>query len=259
MSDSSASRGYEPIRERQIDDRKYELLSRGPCSCCGVEMLEVWRWSGAAFSRYKTPTNFTAEEFDFFVELIDEQLLQSSSELLEGFHTKLQDRNSNEGIYADYSYAFRLMEYGRQKTSALEKMKYLRVLTSNDTPSNKTEEAIRLSFELGYAAAEYRLIDVYEDYVHDGIAMSEWRHAGLPKAREERLRQGMRTRIEVLAAAKRLYAENPSLVRNDSETAREILKLNLPAMQKGRGQQLPVDAITRHLRAARKKYPHPEN
>jgi hypothetical protein len=138
-------------------------------------------------------------------------------------------------------------------------MKYLRVLTSNDTPRNKTEEAIRLSFELGYAAAEFRLIEVYEDYVHDGIAMSEWRHAGLPKAREERLRQGTRTRNEVLAAAKRLYAENPSLIRNDSKTAREILKLNLPAMQKGRGQQLSVDAITRHLRAARKKSPHPEN
>ncbi len=222
-------------------------------------MFEVWRWSGASFSRYKTPQNFTAEEFDYFVELIDEQLLQSSSELLEEFHAKLRNRNSKEGIDADYSYAFRLLEYGRQKTSALGKMKYLRVLTSKDAPRNKKEEAIRLSFELGYAAAEFRLIEVYEDYVHDGIAMSEWRHAGLPKAREERLRQGMRTRKEVLAAAKRLYAENPSLIRNNSETAREILKLNLPAMQKGRGQQLSVDAITRHLRAVRKKSPHQEN
>ncbi len=233
MSENSASRGYEPISERQIADRKYDLLSRGPCSCCGVEIFEIWRWSGASFSRYKTPPNFTAEEFDYFVELIDEQLLQSSSELLEGFHARLQDRNSKEGIDADYSYAFRLMEYGRQKVCALEKMKYLRVLTSNDIPRNKTEEAIRLSFELGYAAAEYRLIDVYEDYVHDGIAMSEWRHAGLPKAREERLRQGMRTRNEVQAAAKRLYAENPLLIRNNSETARKILKLNCLPCRKG--------------------------
>lgn|ERR1700677_3705392 len=259
MLDISPSRGYEPIREHKIDDRKYELLSRGPCSCCGVEMFEVWRWSGASFSRYKTPKNFTAEEFVTFIELIDEQLLQSSSELLEEFHTKLQNKNSGEGIYADYSYAFRLMEYGRQKTSALERLNCLRVLTSNDAPKNKTEQAARLSFELGYAAAEYRLIEVYEDYVHDGIAMSEWRRAGLPKAREERLRQGTRTRTEVLAAAKRLYAENPFLIRNDSETAREILKLNLPAIQKGRGQQLSVDAITRHLRAARKRSPHSEN
>jgi hypothetical protein len=76
-----------------------------------VEVFEIWRWSGASFSRYKTPPNFTAEEFDNFVELIDEQLLQSSSELLEDFHARLQDRNSNEGIDADYSYAFRLMEY----------------------------------------------------------------------------------------------------------------------------------------------------
>jgi hypothetical protein len=167
MLDISPSRGYEPIREHKIDDRKYELLSRGPYSCCGVEMFEVWRWSGASFSRYKTPKNFTAEEFVTFIELIDEQLLQSSSELLEEFHTKLQNKNSGEGIYADYSYAFRLMEYGRQKTSALERLNCLRVLTSNDAPKNKTEQAARLSFELGYAAAEYRLIEVYEDYVHD--------------------------------------------------------------------------------------------
>jgi hypothetical protein len=80
-------------------------------------MLRLWSRdvgnlavAGASFSRYKVPPNFTAAEFDYFVELIDEQLLQSSSELLEGFYIKLQDRNSKEGIEADYSYAFRLME-----------------------------------------------------------------------------------------------------------------------------------------------------
>jgi hypothetical protein len=71
--------------------------------------------------------------------------------------------------------------------------------------------------------------------------------------------KGRELGTRLLAAAKRLYAEKPSLIRNDSETAREILKLNLPAMQKGRGQQLSVDAITRHLRATRKKALHPEN
>jgi hypothetical protein len=55
-------------------------------------MLRLWSRdvgnlavAGASFSRYKVPPNFTAAEFDYFVELIDEQLLQSSSEFWKGF------------------------------------------------------------------------------------------------------------------------------------------------------------------------------
>jgi hypothetical protein len=92
----------------------------------------------------------------------------------------------------------------------------------------------------------------YEDYVHDGIAMSEWRNAGLPKARQERLRQGARTRAEILKAAERLYGEDPMLVRNDSETARRIIKLRVPGLQKCNYQRLGIDAITRHLREVRR-------
>jgi hypothetical protein len=118
---------------------------------------------------------------------------------------------------------------------------------------------VRLAFELGFAAAEHRLMTYYEDYLHDGIAMSEWRSAGLPRARQERLRQGARTRQEVLSAAKRLYENDPSLVRNDSETARRILSMRLPALQKGANQQLSLDAVTRHLRASRCKSQNQEN
>ena len=83
--------------------------------------------------------------------------------------------------------------------------------------------------------------------------MSEWRDAGLPKARQERLRQGARTRSEIIRAAERLYANNPLLIRNDLETARQILEMRLPALQKGNGQQLGLDSITRHLRQARRQ------
>ena len=69
------------------------------------------------------------------------------------------------------------------------------------------------AFELGFAAAYHRMIINYEDYVYDGMAMKEWRTAGLPKAREERLRQGAKTRAEVVSAAKSLYRSNPLLVR----------------------------------------------
>jgi hypothetical protein len=99
----------------------------------------------------------------------------------------------------------------------------------------------------------------YEDYLHDGVAMSEWRNTGLPRARQEGLRQGARTRQEVLSAATRLYESDASLVRNDSETARRILAMRLPALQKGPNQQLSIDAVTRHLRAGRRKNHNREN
>lgn len=105
------------------------------------------------------------------------------------------------------------------------------------------------------AAAEHRLIDAYEDYLYDGMAMSDWREEGLPKARAERLRQGERSRRAILNAAKTLYAKDATLTRNDMKTARAIRRLQLPELQKGCGQQLGLDAITKHLREARKR-PH---
>lgn len=244
--------GYELLKERKIGDRRYELASRGKCSCCGNDVLEIWRWSGASVSRYRLG-HFDPEAFEDFVETLDDQFLQTSDKVLPEFYRKLQEKNSPEGIEADFSYEFRLLEYGRQRALALQKLDYLKVLLSDKKPRRKDRQAARLGFELGFATAEHRLMSIYEDYIHDGVAMAEWRHAGLPLAREERLRQGARTRTEILAAAKKLYAVDPTLIRNDSETARRILQLRLPALHKGPNQQLSVDAITRHLRAARRE------
>jgi len=250
---------YNPLRERKIADRRYELHSRGQCSCCGEDVLEIWRWSGASFARYRMPQHFDHEGFDAYVESLDEQFLQSSADTLEDFYRELLKVNSPEGIVADYSYKFKLMEYGRQRASALQNLGYLTVLTSADRVDKNDEVGVRLAFELGFAAAEHRLMTAYEEYLQDGIAMSEWRSAGLPRARQERLRQGARTRQEVLTAANRLYENDPSLVRNDSETARRILAMRLPALQKSANQQLSLDAVTRHLRAGRRKSQNREN
>jgi hypothetical protein len=246
------SRTYEPIRELKIADRQYDLRSRGKCSCCGSELYEIWRWAGLFFARYKMPVDFDCNDFENFVEWIDEQLLEPSHTILEDFYVELQRVNSPEGIEAEYSFSFKLIEYGRQRASALQKMSYFEALTSDKAPTEIDGIAVRTAFELGYAAGQHRMMVNYEDYVHDGMAMAEWRDAGLPKAREERLRQGARTRAEILKAAKRLYEEDPELVRNDSETARRIIKLRLPGLQKSERQQLGIDAITRHLRGARR-------
>jgi hypothetical protein len=101
------------------------------------------------------------------------------------------------------------------------------------------------------AAAEHRLLDSYEDFLFAGMALSEWRESGLPKARAERLRLGKTTRLAIVKAARQLYKADPGLLRNDSETARRITALNLPALQKGLGVSVGIDAITKHLRAAR--------
>jgi hypothetical protein len=107
--------GYNQLRERKIGDRQYELVSRGQCSCCGEHVLEIWRWSGASVSRYRMKQHFDQENFDAYVESLDEQFLQSSADILEDYYRELQKVNSPEGIEADYSVEFRLMEYGRQR------------------------------------------------------------------------------------------------------------------------------------------------
>ena len=231
MSETNSS-GYNSLRERKIAGWLYELHSRGKCSCCNVDILEIWRWAGASFARYRLPQHFDQDTFDAYVEDLDEQFLLSSADILADFYEELEKVNSPEVIEANFSYEFKLIEYGRQRASKLQKLGYSEILTSNDPVNRDDRVAIRLAFELGFAAAKHRLMTAYEDYLHDGVAMSEWRNTGLPRARQEGLRQGARTRQEVLSAATRLYENDASLVRNDSETARRILAMRLPALQK---------------------------
>jgi hypothetical protein len=73
---------------------------------------------GGSFARYRMPQYFDQENFDAFVVNLDEQFLQSSAVILEDFYRELQRVNSSEGIDADYSYEFRLLEYGRQRTNS---------------------------------------------------------------------------------------------------------------------------------------------
>ena len=106
-------------------------------------------------------------------------------------------------------------------------------LLAEELPSRAARTSrIRAAFELGMAAAEYHVMDNCEQYMFDGIAMSGWRESGLPKARAERLRQGIRSRKAILEAARALYGKEPALIRNNSETARKILALKLPELQK---------------------------
>jgi hypothetical protein len=229
-SDSQDS--YPVIKSIKVHDRKYDLL-KTYCSSCNQEHFEVLRFCGTTFARYWFPADLT--EKDFAVEIIDDKLLETSADMLNYFYGELEKVNTPEGIEANFSMEFRLLEYGRQRVSELQKMKFLDALLNRDPPATDVEKALRLAFEFGAAVAEHKTMTCYEDYMWDGIAMSEWRESGLPKAREERLRQGVRTRNAIAAAAKTLFKHSPELIRNDSETARAILKMRLPELQKGNG------------------------
>jgi hypothetical protein len=250
---------FTPLKSFAIEDRTYELHTRGICSCCGQQMFEVWRWNGAIFSRYILHNNFDTDQFEAYVQDLDREFLECSADLLGGFRHELSKINSENGINDDGSYAFRLAEYGRQRVIALQALKSFDLLLSREKPIDDHGKAVMAAFELGFAAAYHRMMISYEDYVYDGISMEEWRTAGLPKAREERLRQGAKTRACVVTAAKQLYRSEPMLVRNDTETARRILEMRLPALRRGNNQQMSVDAVTRHLRAARRELCATEN
>jgi hypothetical protein len=239
------------LKTLQIQDRHYSLCSY-PCKKCGEPVLSITRIAGASVARYFLPHNADEDDFEFFAQSMDETLLNQSSDLLRDFHSKLQEVNSELGMHIDGSFASRLLEYGRQRVLKLQRLGLFDALLATGAPKNRPQEAVRTAFELGMAAAEHRLIDTYEDYLLDGMAMADWREEGLPAARAERLRQGQRSRTAILKAAKSLYEKDPTLIRNDARTARAIQRLEFPELEKGYGHQLGIDAITKHLREARK-------
>lgn len=236
--------------KKVIADREYTLMER-KCPECDIIHYEIFRFAGTSFSRYLMDETFQIEYFEDFVENIDVMLLETAADLIQDYYRSLVAKNSERGIEADGTFAFRLLEYGRHRSSRLQKLGYLDVLISRDAPKSPAEEAVRNAFELGMATAEHRLIDTYEQYLWDGMAMSEWRETGLPMARAERLRRGKITHTAVVAAARKLFKTNPNLKRNDSETARQIIGLKLPELQKGAGVCVSLDTITKHLRRAR--------
>lgn len=244
---------YEVLATLKISDREYQLLHQ-VCSECSNRHYRVYRFCGTAFACYRLRDSFDPADFEDFVQRVDDELIQSSAEMLEDFKYDLHKVNSKTGIEADFSREFLVMEYARHRISKLQKMGLLNTLESPSKARTKLQMAVRLAFELGASVNEHRVMKTFEEYLYDGFAIAEWRNAGLPRAREERIKQGLRTRKAVLNAAKSLYQKNPNLIRNDTETARSIQKLNLAELQHENGSSLGIDAITKHLRASRKEH-----
>ena len=101
------------VAETEISDRRYELRAR-ECVKCGKPHYEIWRWCRASFARWLMRPEFQPDEFLEFVSNIDEDLLTPPHILLYDFQQELDWVNSPYGIEADWSYSFRLIEYGGQ-------------------------------------------------------------------------------------------------------------------------------------------------
>jgi hypothetical protein len=244
---------YREIATLKISDREYQLVHR-LCEDCGNRHYRVYRFCGIAFACYRLHDGFDPANFEEFVHRVDDELMQSSADMLADFKQDFHQSNSPDGIDADFSRKFLVMEYARHRLSKLQKMGLLKSLESSAKPRTKLQTAVRLGFELGAAVNEHNVMKIFEDYLWDGMAVAEWRNTGLPRAREERIRQGLRSRKAILAAANLLYVKNPKFLRNDTETARAIQKMNVPELRQENGSSLGIDAITKHLRAARKEH-----
>ncbi len=113
------------------------------------------------------------------------------------------------------------------------------------------DDDIASAFVLGYLTSEDFWIRTHEDATLEGYRHQEGREAGRPRARDARLRLGKRSRRGVLEGAVLAYERDPSLRRNDSRTAEFIVNLKLDSLRKSDGTYLGIDAIVKHLRAAR--------
>ena len=152
-----------------IEDREYNLIKQISTKC-GEDMYVIWRWHGASFSRY-----FMDEAFAEFAHSLDDSLGISSADLLAEYKEDFDKKNTAVAIYADFSYAFRLLEYGRHRISKLHKLGALETLLSREPTTTPTSEAVRAAFELGVAAAEHKIMNVFEDYMY---AAWNWKNGG---------------------------------------------------------------------------------
>jgi hypothetical protein len=164
--------------------------------------------------------------------------------ILQGVRGLLRECNTPHGIQTDGSYLSQLQDFARLRLIQLK-----RPLTRLETGEIKTaqERAIVAAFELGFAASELRMKDVYEDAIYEGWRLQEGRDNGREAARQAKARTTRRTRDAIKAAALDLYKSNPNLVRNDAATARAIEVMRLPDLCRN-GQPIGSSAIVKHLR-----------
>lgn len=122
----------------------------------------------------------------------------------------------------------------------------------SQTDPNALGIAFVCGLELGGLVKEYEWKFEHEKAALEGHRHMEGRAAGQPMGAQANRNIGNKHRRAVIAAAKRLIAENRAFARNLSELARVIESEKLTALRRKDGSYLGDSSIRSHLKAARK-------
>ena len=238
------------LRTLSIDDRTYELWAR-PCQECGEDIYAVMRTSGPIVSIFKFD-HLEMDDFELFCRDIDEDLLLTAPQLASDFYEDLQKVNSSSGIEADFSFAFRLLEFGRTRLSLLQALGAEEALRDTSEKLPKESAAIQAAFELGFAAGQYATEKHTEDFFWAGVRTVEARRAGQEQAKLALTVKGKKTRAAVMRAAEEVRRLRPEIAHNVAAVAREIQKLGKAELCRSDGSPIQEETICKYLREARK-------
>ena len=239
------------VRTIQHDDTTYEVFV-GPCRECGSHTTyHVTRSFGASWSVFQISEKDYENVEQYISELHVTFAVDIAAKLLVLRRTV---KEFNEKGFFDaagvHLFRVRMVDKAGLILSRFSKCGIIdHILEHADDLDNDLASA----FLLGSLATENHWFEVHHDAVLEGYAHIEGRKAGRPLALAARRRQGRRTRAAVIAAAIELYKEEPDLRRNDSKSAEKISGRRLPQLKKKDGTFLGVDAIIKHLRAARRQ------
>jgi hypothetical protein len=238
------------LRTFEIGDRVYELYAR-VCTECGEDFYSVMRTSGMNVSIF----HFGHRDMDGFEEFckdVDEDLLFAAPQLVAEFLKDLQKINSKNGIEANFSFVFRLLEFGRIRMLRLKALGVEKALQDTAEKLPKESAKMQAAFELGFAAGQYAANKHSEDFFWEGVRTIEAREAGQERARLALSRKGKKTRAAVAHAAEEIRRSRPEIGHNIAAVAREILKLGKPELCRSDGRPISEETVCKYLREARK-------
>jgi hypothetical protein len=238
------------VQKLERDGVSYELW-KGICNECRRPDYRVIRTFRPSLSVYAINCGDT-DPFDFesFVEDIHKSFKIDAEVTMQNLLKLI--RETNERGLLDCSDRdhddVRMLDRARLIVSRFSKQGILERILKN---TDDLEDDVCAAFLLGLIANEQYWLANHEKAVFEGYLHIEGREAGQEAAVRARKNQGRKRRTAVLDAAKNLYKQSPRLSRNDSETARRIEALRLNELRKTDGTYLGIDAIIKHLRAAR--------
>jgi hypothetical protein len=237
------------VRTIKHGDTTYELFV-GPCGECGRHpVFRLMRTCEASLSVYEISAD-DYQNLDEYVAKLHRTFAVDVITKLAELRQTIDELNSKGSFkaYGMHPFRVRLIDKARLILNRFSRNGLLKKIL--DHPDG-TDNHIASAFILGSIATENHWLRVHQNAVFEGYAHIEGRESGRPLALAARIRQGKRTRKAVIAAASKLYDEDPSLRRNDSKAANRIANMKLESLRKRDGTFLGPDAIVKHLRAAR--------